>query len=154
MKTPARTRELGFTLLEVLVALAILGVGVSLTPSLISGTLANIRKVQLRTRTIQHAEAVLELALLDDNIRKPTRFTGDFEDGTRWQVEVEEYQMPDEQTVAAQLPNAQQPKEPTVKLFAYTVEVMSPDSRAADFRLQTLKIVNVQQPEGPLRMPR
>ncbi len=139
MMASARSRESGFTLLEVLVALAILGVGVSLTLSLISGTLANIRKVQLRTRTIQHAQAVLELALLDDNIRKPTRFTGDFEDGTRWQVQVDEYQVPEEQTV---------------KLFAYTVDVISPDSRAADFRLQTLKIVNVQQPEGPSRMPR
>ncbi len=154
MMASARSRESGFTLLEVLVALAILGVGVSLTLSLISGTLANIRKVQLRTRTIQHAQAVLELALLDDNIRKPTRFTGDFEDGTRWQVQVDEYQVPEEQTLAAQLPSALQPKEQTVKLFAYTVDVISPDSRAADFRLQTLKIVNVQQPEGPSRMPR
>jgi prepilin-type N-terminal cleavage/methylation domain-containing protein len=152
VRSSLRAKESGFTLLEVLVALAILAVGVALTLSLISGTLANIRKVQLRTRTIQHAETVLELALLDDNIRKPTRFTGDFEDGTRWSVQVDEYQMPNAQPTSAQLPSAQRPELP-VKLFSYTVEVMAPDSRAADFRLQTLKIVNVQQPEGPLRMP-
>ncbi len=151
MRTSAQARESGFTLLEVLVALAILAVGVALTLSLISGTLANIRKVQVRTRTIQHAETVLELALLDDNIRRPTRFTGDFEDGTRWSVQVDEYQVPDEQSLSAQLPNAQKIELP-VKLFSYTVEVMAPDSRVADFQLQTLKLINVQQPEGPWRI--
>ncbi|HYK89570.1 MAG TPA: type II secretion system protein [Acidobacteriota bacterium] len=150
MKASGRVHESGFTLLEVLVALAILAVGIALTLSLISGALANIRKVQLRTRTIQHAQTVLELALLDDNIRRPTRFTGDFEDGTRWSVQVEE--VPDPKPLSELLPNAQQVQLP-IKLFAYTVEVMAPDSRAADFRLQTLKIVNIQQPEGPMRMP-
>ena len=76
-----RQRAQGFTLLEVLVSLAVLSVGVALTLSLISGSLGNIRKVQLRTRTIEHAEAVMELALLDDSVRQPTVFSGDFEDG-------------------------------------------------------------------------
>ena len=108
--------------------------------SLISGSLGNIRKVQLRTRTIEHAEAVMELALLDESIEQPTTFRGDFEDGTRWSVRVEEHQPPD-----AQQPQPQSslvpPQPPPVKLFSYTVEVIGPDSMAPDYRLQTLKLV-------------
>ncbi|MBP1602064.1 MAG: hypothetical protein H6Q06_2215, partial [Acidobacteria bacterium] len=61
MRRRGGSGEGGFTLLEVLVTLAILAVGVTLTLSLISGALANIRKVQIRARTIQHAETVMEL---------------------------------------------------------------------------------------------
>jgi prepilin-type N-terminal cleavage/methylation domain-containing protein len=130
---------LGFTLLEVVVALTVLAVGVALTLSLISGSLGNIRKVQLRTRTIEHAESVMELALLDDSIQRPTVFTGDFEDGTRWSVHVEEYIPPD--------PLPQPPGTPQgimqVKLLSYTVEMFSPDSRVSDYSLRTLKLANV-----------
>jgi prepilin-type N-terminal cleavage/methylation domain-containing protein len=146
-------KESGFTLLEVLVTLAILAVGSALTLSLISGTLANIRKVQQRTRTIQHAEAVMELALLDDGIRKPTTFRGDFEDGTRWSVQVDEMPAP-EQPAAGPLPPNQPQIENPLRLFSYTVDVMSPDARTPDFSLQTLKIVSIQEPEALVRMPR
>ena len=78
MKGRRSIRESGFTLLEVLITLAILAVGVTLTLSLISGALANIRKVQVRARTIQHAETVMELTLLDDSISRPTTLNGDF----------------------------------------------------------------------------
>jgi prepilin-type N-terminal cleavage/methylation domain-containing protein len=134
----------GFTLLEVLVALTVLAVGAALTLSLISGSLGNIRKVQLRTRTVEHAEAVMELSLLDGSILQPTVFTGNFEDGTRWSVRVEEYEPPAPPQVQSQdlLQNF------PVKLLCYTVEMLSPGSRAPDYRLQTLKLVNrrAQQP--------
>jgi general secretion pathway protein I len=148
MKPAGRSNESGFTLLEVMVALAILAVGTALTLSLISGTLANIRKVQLKTRTIQHAKTVMELALLDDAVRSPATFHGDFEDGTRWSVQVDEFALPDPQP-----PDPRRPELP-IKLFSYTVEVVQPDSRSADFRLQTLKIINIQQPERPAPMMR
>ncbi len=153
MRSGRRSGEAGFTLLEVLVALAVLAVGAALTLSLISGTLGNIRKVQLRTRAVQHAETVMELSLLDDSIRRPTTLTGNFEDGTRWSVVIDEVPEPDEQKPEMQLPNAQRPELP-VKLFSYTVEVTAPDSRAPDFRLQTLKVVNIQESERPVRLPR
>ena len=153
MRSDRRRSESGFTLLEVLVALAVLAVGVALTLSLISGALANIRKVQLRTRTIQHAEAVMELALLDDRILKPTTFTGDFEDGTRWSVQVADFQLPNESPLNAQPLNPQQPALP-IKLLSYTVEVMAADSRTPDFRLQTLKVVSALEPGQGLQPPR
>jgi prepilin-type N-terminal cleavage/methylation domain-containing protein len=127
----------GFTLLEVLVSLTILAVGAALTLSLISGSLGNIRKVQLKTRTVEHAEAVMELALLDDSIQEPTSFTGDFEDGTRWSVRVEDYVLP----TPERIPPPNSPQTIAVKLLCYTVEMFNPESRGADYRLQTLKLV-------------
>ena len=136
-------RAAGFTLLEVLVALTVLGLGVGLTLSLISGSLANVRKVQLRTRTIQHAETVMELSLLDASIKRPTTLRGDFEDGTRWILQVNEAAVP--QPVP---PNPQQSELP-LKLFSYSVEVFAPASDTPDFRLQTLKLVSVAESRAP-----
>ena len=138
----------GFTLLEVIVALAILSLGVTLTLSLISGSLRNIRNTQLRGRVVQHAETVMEIVLLDDTIREATTVPGDFQDGTRWLATVQEYQQqePVSQTLtpqAAALP---------LRLVSYTVEVFNPGSNTADFTLRTLKLVNIQTPLNPVQL--
>ena len=141
--------ESGFTLLEVLVTLTVLAVGIALTLSVISGSLANVRKVQLRTRTIQHAETVMELSLLDESIKQPTTLRGDFEDGTRWMVVVSEIEMP-----MPEQPVLQQRPEWPIKLFAYNVEVYGPDSPTPDLRLRTLKVVNTSDIKTPMRLNR
>ncbi len=139
----------GFTLLEVLVALTVLAVGVAMTMSLISGALGNIRKVQLRTRTIEHAEAVMELALLDDTVQGPTTRAGNFEDGTRWTVRVDEYVPPS----PSPQPLGEPPQSMPVKLLYYTVDMFSPDSREPDYHLQTLKLVKMPLEEQTGRLP-
>jgi len=142
----------GFTLLEVLITLAILGVGTALTLSLISGALGNIRKVQLRIRNIHHAETVMELTLLDDSIRGSKVLTGDFEDGTRWTATVSDYEMPRNQL----LPLSAAPRqELPVKMLSYLVEIYTPESSTASFRLHTLKLVGTQPLErGASPVPR
>jgi prepilin-type N-terminal cleavage/methylation domain-containing protein len=130
-------RDCGFTLLEVLVALSILAIGAAIALSLISGALGNIRKVQMRTRTIQHAETVMELSLLDEGIRQPTVLRGDFEDGTRWSLVVDAVVMPRPQALPQGIDLQQ-------KILSYTVEVFAPDSQAADLRLQTVKVISTQ----------
>lgn len=142
--------EQGFTLLETLITLVILGVGVSLTLSLISGALTNIRKVQIRARTIQHAESVMELALLDDSVTTPTSLQGDFADGTRWTIRISEYEMPKPPQPLQVQPQVVMP----VKLFAYALEIMAPGSSTPDLRLQTLKLVNVETSPGAVELPR
>ena len=142
---PAGFRDGGFTLLEVLVALTLLAIGAAITMSLVSGSLGNIRKVQLRTRIIEHAEAVMELALLDESIRRPTEFNGDFEDGTRWTVHVEAYTEPDD----LQLRPRALPQNMPVRLLSYRVEMFSPDSGVSEYRLETLKLVNAPAEEQP-----
>ena len=145
--TRSRTGAAGFTLLEVLVALALLGIGAALTLSLISGSLGKIRKVQVRARAVQHAQTVMELSLLDGSIKGPTTLRGDFEDGSRWSVVVSEFDMgADQPLTPGQL-------ELPLKALAYTVEVIGPESRVPDSRLQTLRLVStnvrgLQPPRG------
>ena len=141
-------RETGFTLLEVLVALTILAVGVSLTLSLISGSLGSIRKVRMHTRTIEHAQAVMELALLDDSVKGATTLRGDFEDGTRWTVVISEVEMPVPETVMPGTQTAQMP----IKVLSYDVEVMEPNSATPDFQLRTLKVVSALDANGLARV--
>jgi prepilin-type N-terminal cleavage/methylation domain-containing protein len=129
----------GFTLLEVLVALTVLSVGAAIAMSLISGSLGKIRKVQLRTKIMEHTESVMETALLDDTILKPTVLTGDFEDGTRWTVSVELYTLP----LPAQLQSRDVQQNLQYQLLQYTVDVVSPDSGVPNHRLQTLKLTRV-----------
>jgi prepilin-type N-terminal cleavage/methylation domain-containing protein len=140
----------GFTLLEVLVALTVLAVGAALTLSLISSSLGNIRKVQLKTRIVEHAEAVMELALLNDANNDPRTFTGDFEDGTRWTVRIDNYEMP----VPEGLQPRSSPQNMPVKLLSYTVEMFSPDSGTSDYRLQTLKLVRTTPEDQRMRIQR
>jgi prepilin-type N-terminal cleavage/methylation domain-containing protein len=138
----------GFTLLEVLVSLTVLAVGAALALSLISGSLGNIRKVQKKARTVEHAEAVMELALLNNSILQPTTFAGDFEDGTRWSVRVENYTLPGTERLSPGSP----PQNMPVKLLRYTVEMFSPDSRATDYQLQTLKLVRTTPEDQRTRL--
>jgi prepilin-type N-terminal cleavage/methylation domain-containing protein len=144
MRTRVQRNQLGFTLLEVLVTLTVLGIGSALTLSLISGSLGNIRQVQVRSKTIHHAETVMELALLDDSIKGPTVLQGDFEDGTQWTVEVTEFLMPDPPWL-----NLQQPVKMPLILLAYSVAVMGPDSGGVPFKLHTLKLVNTDPRVSP-----
>jgi prepilin-type N-terminal cleavage/methylation domain-containing protein len=132
-------RESGFTLLEVLVTLTILAVGAALTLSLVSASLGNIRKVRLRTRAIEHARQVMELALVDDAITGPSTLAGDYEDGTRWSVMISEVQMPVPATVMQNVQMTQLP----FRVFSYAVEVTESNSTMPVFQLQTLKLVSV-----------
>ncbi len=141
-------KDRGFTLLEVLVALTVMAVGASLMLSLISGSLGSIRKVQSRTRTIQHAETVMELTLLDASIRQATTLQGDFEDGTRWLLTVNEIGPP-----ASPQPQLQQTAQLPVTMLSFAVEVFAPGSRDPDFRIQTLKLVNLNEPRTTLGPP-
>jgi general secretion pathway protein I len=148
MRCKNRENHAGFTLLEVIIALAILSLGVTLTLSLISGSLRNIRNAQLRGRVVQHAETVMEIVLLDDTIRVATTVPGDFQDGTRWIAKVEEYQ---QQEPVNQTQSPQQAELP-LRLLSYTVEVFSSGSNTADFTLRTLKLVNTQTPLSPVQL--
>jgi len=129
----ARTStDSGFTLLEVLVAITILAIGIALTVSTISKSLVNIRIIDARMRIVDQANSVMELTLLDPEIKEPGSFNGDFEDGVRWTMRIEEY-IPEEMSLS-------DPAEMPVRLLAYTVEMFQPHSSAVEYRLRTLKL--------------
>ena len=83
----------------------------------------------------------MELALLDDTIQGATSTHGDFEDGTRWTLEVSEVEMP---APATAVPLSQQIQLTMPKMLSYVVLVMGPTSYKADFQLQTLKMITPQ----------
>ena len=139
----------GFTLLEVLVGITVFAIGAAIALSLITGALGNIRKVQSRIRIVEHANSVMELTLVDESIKVPKTFSGDFEDGTRWSVQIEEFESP--------APTAAQPPENLqnmhAKLLHYTVDMFYPHSNAVDYQLQSLKLVRLAQENQPSRLP-
>jgi prepilin-type N-terminal cleavage/methylation domain-containing protein len=138
----------GFTLIEVLVGITVFAIGAAIALSLITGALGNIRKVQSRIRIVEHANAVLELTLLDESIKGANNFSGDFDDGTRWSVQIEEYEPP---AAAEPLPELRQTM--PAKLLHYTVDMFYPHSNAVDYQLQSLKLVRVTQENQPSRLP-
>lgn len=142
-------RAAGFTLLEVLVTLTVLAVGTALTLSLISGALGNIRRVRIGTRAIEHAQTVMELALLDDSIKGATTLTGDFEDGTRWAVVISEAEIPLGATVLTGVQATQLP----FKVLSYVADITEPNSATPSFQLQTMKLINVSQQALPGQVP-
>ena len=137
-KEMRRSTNAGFTLLEVLVAMTVLSIGIAFAVSLVSSSLGNIRKIEARALIVEHANSVMELTLLDREINGATTFDGDFADGTRWVVRIEEY-IPDEPALSDEARNM------PVKLLAYTVEMFRPNSNAVEYRLRTLKLVPVSQ---------
>ena len=95
------------------------------------------------------AREVMETALLDKSIQQPTALSGNFEDGSRWSVTVEDYEMP----VPPESRSRDLPRNIPVKLLSYTVEMFGPDSRAPDYRLHTLKLVNKSAQDLQLGVP-
>ena len=65
-------------------------------------------------------------------------------------MEIEEYQVPTQQQERLTAEQIQQQQQFPLKLFRYTVEVIGPESTVPDFRLQTLKVVNVTDPLHPM----
>ena len=135
----------GFTLLEVLIALVVLAVGVSVTLSVITGSVGNIRKAQLRTRAMEYAQSIMESSLNRDDLQETATFTENLEDGFQYTVHVEEYELDIDGE-----PQIQSRTTLPVKLMQYTVEMIGPDSPEPVYQLQTLKLVNAsaerQQP--------
>jgi general secretion pathway protein I len=76
----------GFTLIEVIVAMAILGITLVLVMQLFSGGLRASRASCDYTRAVVHAKDKMEEMMLN-----PVQGSGEFEDGFMWETEVQEY---------------------------------------------------------------
>ncbi len=90
------SRKRGFTLLEVVVALAIMGIGVATALSIFSGSLKNLRRIDLAHRAMSHAENVMNEILTDESIREPREFSGDLDEDFSYTASVSFWEEPKE----------------------------------------------------------
>lgn len=131
-----KNKRSGFTLLEVVVAIAILGVGVALALQIFSGGLNNIHRIELAHQAMYHAENVMNDLLADRDLREPAAFSGDINDEFAYSAVVD-YWNPPEPTMSLQTPEE--------KMFLLQVVVdihFKNDRRGKIYRLTSLKGVS------------
>jgi len=88
-----RRRAAGFTLIEIIVAFAILALGLTLLLGTLSGATRQVRQAGDAGRAAMHAHTLL--AELASNLRAPASFDGELEDGRyRWQLQATPWQDP------------------------------------------------------------
>ncbi|WP_416055595.1 type II secretion system protein XpsI [Stenotrophomonas maltophilia] len=90
MKRQAR----GFTLLEVIVAFALLGLALTLLLGSLSGGARQVREAELRTRAVLHAQSLLASAGVDAPLQAGSQ-NGEWEQGRyQWQLQVQPWTEP------------------------------------------------------------
>lgn len=86
----------GFTLLEILVAVSILGMAVAVAMQSFSGGLKNVRRIDLAHRAMGHSENVMNEILSDESLRGPVQLSGDLDDEFSFIALVDYWQQPEE----------------------------------------------------------
>lgn len=129
---PARKRnDHGFTLLEVMAALAITGIGVLVVLQLFSGGLASAKASEDYSVAVLHArEKLSEVSLKDELV--PGVKSGDTVDGYRWTVEVAEYE------------SEYFKDSPDIGIYKIIVKVRNPEGKK-EFKLETLKTLQKKE---------
>jgi len=110
-----RAKKQGFTLLEVLVAMAILGVGLIVIIELFSGGLRLGRTAEEYTRAVGYARMKLEEISLAKTLEEGIE-EGEFDREYRWQVEVKK--------VDLLPPGKETSYQPPVALYWVRIEVL------------------------------
>jgi prepilin-type N-terminal cleavage/methylation domain-containing protein len=91
----------GFTLIEVIVAMTILGIGFSAVFAGMSQSARNITKIEdVQRREMFTRNLLAELDLVQQ-LKPGDNASGIFKDGTRWRLEVQSYILPTDQLQAA-----------------------------------------------------
>ncbi len=132
-----RSGSSGFTLIEVVVALAILGVCVAIVMQIFSSGLKNLRRIELAHRAMAHAENVMNELLADQEIIGAGAMSGELDDEFRYTAEVAEWEAPQE-------PLSLELAAPASRLLQMTVRIHFINDRfGKSYRLSTLKTVAI-----------
>ncbi|MGN7837844.1 type II secretion system protein XpsI [Stenotrophomonas sp. 22385] len=84
-------RQRGYSLLEVIVAFALLALALTLLLGSLSGAARQVHNADLRTRAMLHAQSLLAASGIEQPLQEG-RSQGDWEDGRyRWELQVEPY---------------------------------------------------------------
>ena len=152
-----RTRAAGFTLLEVAIALAIVGVGVVTVLELFSAGLRMEGAAGTRAHAVVYARGLLDETYALPEI-KPGNGRGQYDDGYRWEWsirEAPEYTDTDRKDVGLNLKSKDKDFKPhdlgpTDELTLYEVEVSVswPESayREGVYTIRTLRVAPRQKP--------
>ncbi len=73
-------KDRGFTLLEIIVAVSVLGVAVAVAMQIFSGGLNNLRRIDLAHQAMEHAENVMSEILSDEDLREPAELGGELDE--------------------------------------------------------------------------
>ena len=88
-------RVSGFTLIEVVVALAILSIGLGTVMQIFSGGLKNIYRIDMAHRAMSHGENVMNEILSSNEIAGPTSLSGNLDEDFSYTAEVTEWEPPE-----------------------------------------------------------
>jgi general secretion pathway protein I len=122
----------GFTLIEILVAISILGISLVVLLQLFSGALKSVRVSNDYTQGVFYAQEKMEEVLFRESLTPGTE-EGDFEDGFRWRLEITRVDQAEEE--ALKLP---------FDMFQISVVVTwdrDTGGGGKDFQVTTLKVV-------------
>lgn len=120
----------GFTLLEILVAIAILAISLTVILQLFSGGLRSVRVSDRHTQGVFHAREKMEEILLEDRLDEGSR-EGEFNDDYTWRARI-----------VRMIPPENEGKKPPFDLYAITVEVLWHERKGeTNFEIQTTKLV-------------
>lgn len=135
---PAGSRQRGFTLIEIIVAFALLALALTLLLGTLSGAARQVRWSADAGRAALHARSLLDEVGVGEPLRAGTR-DGEFEDGLyRWTLQVDPYADP------ARARDTITPGAPRLLRLALDVEWGAGGPRER-LQLQTLRLA---QPEG------
>lgn len=135
-------KKAGFTLLEVVVAVAILGVGVGVSMQIFSGGLKNVHRISLANRAMNHAENVMNEILSDESIIGPGTFSDDLDEDFNYTAQVDYWDPPSD---GLQLDVART----RIEILSVVVDVNFKNDRfGKKYRAVCLKAISVQPETG------
>ena len=129
----------GFTLIEILVAVSILGISLVVVLQLFSSALKSVRVSDEYTKGIFYANEKMEELLLKESLTSGV-LEGEFDDVYRWRVEITRMEQPEEE--ASKLP---------FDTFQITVDVAwgGDSGKGKQFQLSTMKVVRKEESVEP-----
>lgn len=141
MRAPtSRARAAGFSLLEVLIAFALLAGGLTLLLGALSSAARNVGQAELRTRAVLHAESLLAAAGVAEPLPEGER-SGQWEQGRyRWTLQVQPFVEPREEGAGSAATAAAAPVAGP-QLMQLDLQVAWDGARAGTLRWRTLRLV-------------
>jgi general secretion pathway protein I len=95
---PAPTRQKGFTLIEIVVAFAILALGLGIAMQIAGGAMRNARQAATRTDAALYAQSLLDTVGVGERLEEGSS-SGEFGEQFRWTLRAEPYEIESESPI-------------------------------------------------------